>query len=65
MLDTQYRMHPSLIDFLSKVFYNDLSKSDVTSELGVYSSRSRSWALTIFALAHMSAHERERAYKSY
>jgi superfamily I DNA and/or RNA helicase len=32
MLDTQYRMHPSLIDFPSKVFYNNLLKSGVTPE---------------------------------
>ena len=32
MLDTQYRMHPALIDFPSKVFYNGLLKSGVTSE---------------------------------
>ncbi|CAF0846345.1 unnamed protein product [Adineta steineri] len=32
MLDTQYRMHPSLIDFPSKIFYNGLLKSGVTSE---------------------------------
>jgi superfamily I DNA and/or RNA helicase len=32
MLDTQYRMHPALIHFPSKVFYNDLLKSGVTPE---------------------------------
>ena len=32
MLDTQYRMHPSLIDFPSKFFYNDSLKSGVTPE---------------------------------
>jgi len=32
MLDTQYRMHPALIDFPSKVFYDGLLKSGVTSE---------------------------------
>lgn len=32
MLDTQYRMHPSLIDFPSKEFYNNLLLSGVTSE---------------------------------
>ena len=32
MLDTQYRMHPALIDFPSKCFYNDLLKSGVTIE---------------------------------
>jgi len=32
MLDTQYRMHPALIDFPSKFFYDDLLRSGVTSE---------------------------------
>ena len=32
MLDTQYRMHPSLMDFPSKYFYDGLLKSGVTSE---------------------------------
>jgi regulator of nonsense transcripts 1 len=32
MLDTQYRMHPALIDFPSKVFYNGLLQSGVTSQ---------------------------------
>jgi superfamily I DNA and/or RNA helicase len=30
MLDTQYRMHPALIEFPSRVFYNGLLKSGVT-----------------------------------
>lgn len=32
MLDTQYRMHPSLIDFPSRMFYNGLLQSGVTAE---------------------------------
>ena len=32
MLDTQYRMHPALIDFPSKRFYDGLLQSGVTTE---------------------------------
>jgi regulator of nonsense transcripts 1 len=32
MLDTQYRMHPALIDFPSKYFYDGLLQSGVTPE---------------------------------
>ncbi|CAF1514128.1 unnamed protein product [Adineta ricciae] len=32
MLDTQYRMHPSLIDFPSRMFYKNLLRSGVTTK---------------------------------
>ena len=32
MLDTQYRMHPRLIDFPSRMFYENLLRSGVTAE---------------------------------
>lgn len=32
MLDTQYRMHPALIDFPSKIFYNNILKTGIQPE---------------------------------
>ncbi|CAF4795642.1 unnamed protein product, partial [Rotaria magnacalcarata] len=32
MLDTQYRMHPALIDFPSKIFYDDALKTGIKPE---------------------------------